>query len=286
MIQTSRIIVVFSVALVATSLSSIFARMMPLVSPVTISFWRLFVGGGFLWFYSFFVHQGALNRKYRTKMRISGIFLGLHFICFFAALKFAPIANVTLLTATAPIFSALFERWWLKRSFAKPVICGLFLAFLGIFLIQWRSLIFNDKNLVGNILAILGAGFLSIVFILSENIRKNTPLVIFTRHLYFTSALFLLGVGLSMNLPIFTVASDNYIWLILMGVVPTLLGHSLLYYTLRHFRPTVVSTIPLGEPILASFFAFLFFGESILLGVTIGGVVTLSGIYIILSRTN
>jgi drug/metabolite transporter (DMT)-like permease len=37
------------------------------------------------------------------------------------------------------------------------------------------------------------------------------------------------------------------------------IGTHLIYYTVGHIRPTVVSAVPLGEPIIASLMAYLFF---------------------------
>ena len=43
--------------------------------------------------------------------------------------------------------------------------------------------------------------------------------------------------------------------LFLLGLVPTVVGHSIFNYSVRYIRPTVVACFPLGEPIIASIIA-------------------------------
>jgi drug/metabolite transporter (DMT)-like permease len=70
----------------------------------------------------------------------------------------------------------------------------------------------------------------------------------------------------------------------MMGIIPTVLGHTLLYYTVGHIRPTVVSAVPLGEPIIASLMAYLFFKETIPIFTVVGGGITLLGLYILVTK--
>lgn len=273
-----------TVALVAVSTSSILARMIPEISPVTISFWRMAVAGLVLWTYSFFRAQGPMNAKKRNTTRVAGVFLSLHFICFFGALKYTTVANATLLTATAPFFAALIERFILKRPWNKGIVGGLLLAFVGILIIQNGGLTGVSKDQIGNILAALSALWIAIVLVLTERVRKDTGVVVYARMLYTTAALVLLALAVTMDTPLFPGRIEAYFWLVLLGLVPTIIGHTLFYYTVKFIRPTVVSTVPLGEPVLASLLAFVLLGESVSGFVIGGGAITLLGIYIIISR--
>jgi drug/metabolite transporter (DMT)-like permease len=51
------------------------------------------------------------------------------------------------------------------------------------------------------------------------------------------------------------------LWIFLMSLVPGILGHGLLNLSLRYFKAYVVNTALLGEPVLATIFAILFFHE-------------------------
>jgi drug/metabolite transporter (DMT)-like permease len=73
-------------------------------------------------------------------------------------------------------------------------------------------------------------------------------------------------------------------WFLFLGLVPSIFGHNLLNYAVKYITPTAVSSVPLGEPIIASIFALLLFGEAIPIGALLGGPVVLIGVYIIINN--
>ena len=54
-----------------------------------------------------------------------------------------------------------------------------------------------------------------------------------------------------------------YLVLVLLAVVPQLIGHTTFNWTLAFLSPTTVAVLILGEPIGATFLAYLFFGEGL-----------------------
>ena len=59
----------------------------------------------------------------------------------------------------------------------------------------------------------------------------------------------------------------------ILGVVPTLFGHNSLYYAVKYISPSIIASVPLGEPIIASVLAFFIFKESITSMIIISGLV-------------
>jgi drug/metabolite transporter (DMT)-like permease len=49
----------------------------------------------------------------------------------------------------------------------------------------------------------------------------------------------------------------------------------------KYLRPTIVGSMPLGEPILATLLAWMLFSESIDARVALGGIITLFGLLVI-----
>ena len=70
--------------------------------------------------------------------------------------------------------------------------------------------------------------------------------------------------------------------LLLLGIVPTILGHGSMYYAIRYVSPTVVASTPMGEPILASIMAWFLFQETVGVATLIGGSITLIGLFLLL----
>ena len=75
-----------------------------------------------------------------------------------------------------------------------------------------------------------------------------------------------------------------YFGLIFLGIVPTIIGHNAIYYSVKYVSPTIVSAFPLGEPVIATILASIIFGELILLNIYIGGAMTLLGLIVIVIK--
>ena len=83
---------------------------------------------------------------------------------------------------------------------------------------------------------------------------------------------------------IFNFKAGDIPWFLFLGLVPSIFGHNLLNYAVKYITPTAVSAVPLGEPIIASIFGLLLFGEAIPFGALLGGPVVLIGVYIIINN--
>ena len=70
----------------------------------------------------------------------------------------------------------------------------------------------------------------------------------------------------------------------MLGIIPTLFGHGLMYYSIRHVSPTIVASTPMGEPIIASLLAWFLFNEIIGVMTLIGGTITLIGLFILVKQ--
>ena len=75
-------------------------------------------------------------------------------------------------------------------------------------------------------------------------------------------------------------------FLLFLGIIPTLVGHSVFYYLVKYLPPTVVACIPLGEPFIFSMFTWFilpnsFVSQDINQYIIFGGLLTLVGLFII-----
>ena len=72
--------------------------------------------------------------------------------------------------------------------------------------------------------------------------------------------------------------------LLLLGIIPTLLGHGSMYYAIRYVSPTIVASIPMGEPVIASIMAWFLFQEAVDFTTIMGGSITLLGLLFLVRR--
>ena len=130
---------------------------------------------------------------------------------------------------------------------------------------------FSSDYTLGNLLAVSCSLFLGIAFIISENVRKSVTNIGYTRTLFLSAAITLLGISLLTSTPIIGFSSYEFAGLFLLGLIPTIFGHGFMNYAVGFVSPTIVASAPMGEPILATIWAYFLFNEVIGTPIIIGG---------------
>lgn len=227
---------------------------------------------------------------------LSGLFLALHFASWITSLEYTSIASSVVLVTTTPLWVALLSPIVLKEKISRSVWIGLVISIAGGVIVglanicRWDSggLIcqaegFTGQAMWGNALALFGAWMAAGYMLMGRQLRKKLDTISYTALVYGTAAGILLGVVLLKAEPIFSYTPETYLWLLALGLIPQLLGHSLLNWALKYISAAYVSLTLLGEPIGTSILAYLFLRESptllegvgaglILIGIVIGSV--------------
>ena len=211
----------------------------------------------------------------------AGILLGVHFALFFEAVKITKIANATFLGTLAPFFTLLIELFVLKRFYDKKVLLGLLFTLIGSLVILAHQFNLNSEYTLGNLYAILCSISIAFALMIGESVRQNEATIVYTRTLYLSASATLLLIAIFSNENLFNHNLNEYLGLLFLGLVPTILGHNSIYYTIKYISPTIASAFPLGEPIIATILAYFIFNESITFNVFTGGAITLLGLVLI-----
>ncbi len=269
----------------AVSTSPLIARYLNHLDPITISFWRMFIGAFILHIYSLFSNGKIyISKKNAIKTIYAGILLGLHFALFYGAIALLPnnIVNATVFGTLAPLFALMIEIYF-GRKIRVNLILGLIIVLIGSFIMFVSDFSFSSDLTKGNILAILCSICFAFIFIFSEQVRKIDSSLNFSKFLFTYATITLLIIALFLKVPLLQFSLHDFWFLLFLGIVPTIIGHSVFYYLVKYFPPTVVASIPLGEPFIASIFAyFIFPGQILNQYIIIGGLITLIGLFIII----
>ena len=272
------------IGLIAISTSPVIAKMLPLVPATVIAFWRMAIASAVLWFYSVLFSYKSVKSVNSILVYLAGASLAMHFIFWFGALKLTSIANTTVLGIVAPAFTLLIEKLVYGKKINAFSYISLIIVFIGCVIVQGSDLGKFSGEGLGNIMAIISAVFLGIVFLIGSKARQEIGVLTYTRNLFSVSALVLLSCSLLLNNPIFNYSINNYFWLCMLGVVPTLIGHTIFSYSIKYVSPTIIASIPLGEPIIASILAFVLFKEGVYSHVFIGGMIIAVGLILLIKN--
>jgi drug/metabolite transporter (DMT)-like permease len=133
---------------------------------------------------------------------------------------------------------------------------------------------------LGNVLALFGAWMAAGYMLVGRQLRKSLSTIPYVALVYGMAALILLLAVVFRAEPVFSYSGETYLWLLLLGIFPQLLGHSLFNWALKYISAAYVSLTLLGEPIGTVILAIIFLKESPTLIEIVGAVLILIGIVI------
>lgn len=283
-ISTNRGVLVLLVGVFFVSWAAILIKLST-SDPTTIAFYRMFFSTIMVSFAIPF-HKGKWFRNRRDFLisLLSGVLLGFHFYTWVAGLKATSISSSVVLVTTQPIFVAILGYLILREKVGIYGIIAILLGLLGSFLVARGDLNIDPAHLKGDILSLLGAMFAGSYLFLGRFVRPRVDLIPYIVVVYGVSAMVLLILGLSFGSFSAPARNLDYLIFFLIALGPTILGHNLYNYALRHLPAFPVGISILGEPLLATIWGVIIFHEKPLLTTLLGGLIIILAIVIVMAR--
>ena len=216
-----------------------------------------------------------------AEMAIAGILLGGHFGFFISSVKATSIAASVLLGTCHIVYVAIIGWLFLGERLNKKAIMGTILALFGIIVLFWGDLVEDPGNFRGNILAFVSGILAGLYYLGGRKLRKDISLPLYALVVYFFSALTMWFVVIFQDLDYRHLPIEEFQLFILMALIPTLLGHTMQNWALGFLPAYVVSISLLSEPVGSGILGWIIFSEMPSLGVFIGGLIVLIGVYVV-----
>ena len=265
----------------ALSTSAIFAKIA--VSPSSVmAFYRLLIAAIVLTPFFLFRQKNrseinTLQTKQWMQIISAGLFLALHYVLWFESLNFTSVASSTILVCLQPLFSLALERFVNRKKIKTTALTGCIIALCGCIIIGSGDLQISGKSLLGDILALVAAGVISLYFFVGENVRKDISAVTYSTLSYFFSAIILLIYIVSRNDSLRGYTVHTWLAFIGLAVISTIGGQFIFNLLLKRVPASAVTMSILGEPIGTCFLAYLILHEAVVLQQFIGISVIMFG---------
>jgi len=284
-ISRTRLLLSLCIGMVAISLASVFVRLAQAegVPTLTVAAWRLTVASAVLLPYTCFTRRDEvhdLGRQEWILLTASGVFLGLHFAAWIGSLAYTSVASSVVLVSMGPVFVGLGSWTFLRERPSLRMTLGILLAAAGSIVISWGDFGQGQDQLLGDVLALFGAIMVAAYLMIGRKVRGTRSLATYIAVVYGVAMLTVLGLVLVAGQPMVGFSPAAYGWMLALGLIPQLIGHSTLNWALRYLSATFVSIITLSEPIGSGVLAYIILGEAVTVSTAIGGVFVLIGIYV------
>jgi len=286
--STATVITAMGFAVLALAFSSIFISKLErsAVPPLVIAFYRMAISTALLAPASIGLKSreiAALARKDLALLLLGGFFLAVHFGAWITSLKYIPISTSVVLVNSHPLFVVFASYLFLGEKPHRRNLAGTAVGLLGMVVIAHDALGDVQLALKGDALAILGALAVVGYFIVGRKARARISLLGYVTPLYAVCAVLLLLWVLAAGEPLYPYSGTQWAYFGALAVVPTILGHTVFNWAIKHVRPSAISLAFLGEPVAASVLAFIFFAQRPPLATLVGGALVLAGVYLSMS---
>ena len=266
-------------AVAAVAASSLFIRLAN-VPPLAAAFWRAaFAGMAFLPFFAIPSVRRQWNAiSFKTFLAIFGatFIIAIHNILFITSLSYTSVAASTVLTCTQPIFTAFLGALFIGEKVTPRAAVGLIGAIGGAVLISLPQ--GGHQTLKGNLLAIAAAITVALFVLCARTLRKTAPLAPFQLTVHLASVIYLFLFAQLFTIPLTGFDFNSWKALLLLGLIPTFIGHTLLTYSIGYLKAYLVSLAIVGEPVGATLLAAIFLAEIPSWLTVIGGLIILASI--------
>jgi drug/metabolite transporter (DMT)-like permease len=212
----------------------------------------------------------------------AGLCLAAHFALWITSLSYTSIAASTALVTTNPVWVALLSQFWFGEKLSKLSVTGIAIALMGTIVIALGSAApaNGDSNpLLGDFFALPSSWAVSLYLLLGrEAQRRGLGISGYSAIAYTTAAITLQPLPLAVNANYASYSQAVYVCILLTAIVPQLVGHTIFNWAVVRISPTLVTLAILFEPVGASYFGYLVFGEVPAPAVLAGAGVLLLGV--------
>jgi drug/metabolite transporter (DMT)-like permease len=271
---------VLTVGVVCVSFAALFIRL-AYAPPLVIATYRLCLATLILlplnWRHARY-EWPHLSKRDLLMMLLAGFFLAIHFSLWITSLSYTSVATSVVLVTVSPIFLAIASRFLFHQKLHWQAISGIIISLGGAVLISYGNWQMGERPFEGAMLALGGAITISGYLLIGQRLRSGIGTITYTTTVFGTAAILVTIVTLALGYTLTGYSGETYIMMALLALVPQLIGHSSLNWSLRFVPATLVAVAVLGEPVGATIWAYAFLGEKPTIPEIAGSILILSGI--------
>jgi len=266
-----------NLATVFISTSGALGKFIEMPTPVII-WWRCSLAILFLYAFIKFrkLNFSLYSKKDITTIIISALLTGAHWITYFYALKLSNVALGMLSLFAFPVITALLEPLFIKVKFDPIHIVLGVMVLLGIYILA-PDFNLENAHVKGILFGLLSAVCYAVRILISKQLvsRYNGTMLMFYQ-------LFILTIVLLPALILMDTSGikTQFPYVIVLALVTTAIGHTMLVHSLKYFKASTTSIISSAQPVFGIIIAYFFLNEIPNLNTFFGGIIILATVVI------
>jgi drug/metabolite transporter (DMT)-like permease len=195
------------------------------------------------------------------------VFLALHFVTWILGARLTPSANASLIVNMVPAVMPVLLLLVVEETINRWELLGTILALSGVVLLGRGDLDLSREHLLGDAVCFLSMILYALYLICARRNRDLPSLYTYIVPVYLLAGLICLSLAAVLQLvgrPVIWLGPKAQVeWISILGLalVPTVLGHSIVNWAFRHIRGQTVVILNLGQFVFAGVLGFLLLQE-------------------------
>jgi drug/metabolite transporter (DMT)-like permease len=206
-------------------------------------------------------HRGSYTPRDLRQTLLPGVLLGLHFMSWIVGARMTPAANSTLIVNMAPLVMPFLLYAVLRERLTRGELAGTALALAGVAMLTAFDFRTDRTYFTGDMICFVSMNFFCLYLVLGRKNRGFASVWLYLVPLYLVAGLMCFAASLFFGSPIRPYPTREVLLILGLGIVPTVIGHSILNYSMKHLRGQVVGIGNLGQVVFASVMAFFILSE-------------------------
>src|SRR5690625_4343047 len=202
-----------AIGVLSVSTSAIFVKLATEAPAAIIANYRLLLAvlimAPFIWVK--YRHEFKyFQKKDLVYSSLAGVFLAFHFILWFESLNYTSVASSVVLVTLQPVFVTIGTSLFVNERLSPGAVTSMFIALFGSFIISWGDFQLGPEELLGDILALLGAIMITVYFLFGQDARKRISLMPYTFIVYSVSSITLIVYNLILQYSFLGYLEDHW----------------------------------------------------------------------------
>ncbi|MEX0325768.1 MAG: DMT family transporter [Puniceicoccaceae bacterium] len=238
--------------------------------PIALSAYRLLLGG--LCLLPLAIAPWRRRGELRTGLILRqalppALFLGIHFITWIIGARMTPSANASLIVNMVPVVMPFLLLVVVEERITRAEGIGTLLGMTGVVLLGLGDFSLSPEYAMGDLVCFLSMLFYAFYLIYARKNKEMASIYLYVVPVYLIAGLFCLTIAFLLQVSghdIDWIGPDLRLeWISILGLalVPTVLGHSLINWALTRIRGQAVVIINLAQFIFAGIMGYLLLDE-------------------------
>jgi len=272
-----------SIAVAMFSISPVFVRWAGGWSPFFVTCVRMLIGSATVYAIRMvWPQRGAKEQQHitigdRLRFALWGLVTAFHFGFYIASLDYTSVAHSLALVYTSPVWVSLFSWLALKEPLPRRKWVGILVTLVGMAVLSGFEPAWTPGMLMGDMLALGSAIAFGVYSVTGRAQRDRYSLHTYAGAVYGAAGLWLLPLAIWTFRPVEPVALP-LVSVVVLGVFPLGIGHTLYNAALRRTHSTLVNVIATQEVTMGTLLSWWLLGDVPSPNAVIGALIMLGGV--------